>query len=95
MKKIKNVNRIANSAGIITSCCVGLVVGKVIGAALPTNIGIIERIAVMIGTSAIGGYVGDKVGNRFIDETKIVCNAINSIFPEEKELYASQEFHAV
>ena len=45
MKKIKNVNRIANSAGIITSCCVGLVVGKVIGAALPTNIGIIEPVS--------------------------------------------------
>lgn len=95
MKKIKNVNRIANGAGIITSCCVGLVVGKVIGAALPTNIGIIERIAVMIGTSAIGVYFGDKVGNCFVDETKIVCNTINSILPEEKELYVSQEFHAV
>lgn len=95
MKKIKNVNRIANGAGIITSCCVGLVVGKVIGAALPTNIGIIERIAVMIGTSAIGGYVGDKVGNHFIDETKIALHTINSILPEEKELYSSQEFHVV
>ncbi len=95
MKKIENVETIANGAGLISSGCIGLVVCKVIGAALPTNMGLVERIAVAIGTGAIGAYIGDKVANYIIDDTKNVLKTINDILPEEKESYVSQEFHTL
>lgn len=95
MKKIKNINSIANGAGIVSSLCVGFVVGKVIGSALPTNMGLVERIVVMIGVGSIGSYIGDKVGNFVEDDTKITLKTINDMLPEEKELYASQEFHTL
>lgn len=95
MKKIKNINSIANGAGIVSSCCVGFLVGKIIGAALPTNMGLVERIVVMIGTGAIGAYVGDKIENFVEDDTKITLKLINDMLPEEKELYASQEYHTL
>lgn len=95
MKKIKNINSIANGAGIVSSLCVGFVVGKVIGSALPTNMGLVERIAIMIGVGSIGSYIGDKVGNFVEDDTKITLKSINDMLPEEKELYASQEFHTL
>lgn len=95
MKKIKNINSIANGAGIVSSLCVGFVVGKVIGSALPTNMGLVERIAIMIGVGSIGSYIGDKVGNFVEDDTKITLKTINDMLPEEKELYASQEFHTL
>lgn len=95
MKKIENIETIANGAGLISSGCVGLVIGKVIGAALPINMGLVERIAVVIGTGAIGAYIGDKVGIYIIDNTKTTLTIINDILPEEKELYTSQEFHTL
>lgn len=95
MKKIKNINSIANGAGVVSSLCVGFVVGKVIGSALPTNMGLVERIAIMIGVGSIGSYIGDKVGNFVEDDTKITLKTINDMLPEEKELYASQEFHTL
>lgn len=95
MKKIKNINSIANGAGVVSSLCVGFVVGKVIGSALPTNMGLVERITIMIGVGSIGSYIGDKVGNFVEDDTKITLKTINDMLPEEKELYASQEFHTL
>nr|DAV15000.1 MAG TPA: hypothetical protein [Caudoviricetes sp.] len=95
MKKIKNINSIANGAGIVSSLCVGFVVGKVIGSALPTNMSLVERIVIMIGVGSIGSYIGDKVGNFVEDDTKITLKTINDMLPEEKELYASQEFHTL
>lgn len=95
MKKIENIEKIANGAGLISSGCVGLVIGKVIGAALPINMSLVERIAIVVGTGAIGAYIGDKVGNYIIDDTKNVLKTINDILPEEKELYTSQEFHTL
>lgn len=95
MKKIKNIDSIANGASIVSSFCVGFVVGKVIGAALPTNMGLVERIAVMIGIGAISAYFGDKIENFVEDDTKITLMMINDMLPEEKELYASQEYHTL
>ena len=95
MKKIKNINSIANGAGIVSSLCVGFVVGKVIGSALPTNMSLVERIVIMIGVGSIGSYIGDKVGNFVEEDTKITLKTINDMLPEEKELYASQEFHTL
>lgn len=95
MKKIKNINSIANGAGIVSSLCVGFVVGKVIGSALPTNMSLVERIVIMIGVGSIGSYIGDKVGNFVEGDTKITLKTINDMLPEEKELYASQDFHTL
>lgn len=95
MKKIKNIDSIANGAGIVSSFCVGFVVGKVIGASLPTNMGLVERIAVMIGIGAISAYFGDKIENFIEDDTKITLTMINDMLQKEKELYASQEYHTL
>lgn len=96
MKKIKNINSIANGVGIISSACVGYTLGKVVTSILPlNNMRLIGQIAVMIGSGAISGYISEKVGINATDEAKQVLELINEMIPEEKELYASQEFHTL
>lgn len=82
MKKIKNVDTIANGVGIVSSSCVGYVIGTVINAALPSNIKLIGRIAVMIGSGAIGGYLGGKIGHDITNDTKTILESINELIPE-------------
>lgn len=84
MKKIKNVDVIANGAGIVSSACVGFVVGTVINAALPSNMNLVGKIAVMIGSGAIGGYIGGKIGHDVTDDTKIILESINELIPEDQ-----------
>lgn len=95
MKKIKNIDAIANGAGIVTSACIGYTLNKVVMPLLPNNMSLIGRIAVLIGGSAISGYIGGKIGIDVTDNTKCVLELINDMLPEEKELYASQEFHTL
>lgn len=83
MKKIKNIDVIANGVGIVSSSCVGYVIGTVINAALPSNMKLIGKIAVMIGSGAIGGYFGGKIGQDVSNDTKTILESINKMIPEE------------
>lgn len=82
MKKIKNVDVIANGTGIVSSVCVGFVVGTVINAALPSNMKLVGKIAVTIGSGAIGGYLGEKIGLDVTDNAKNILESINELIPE-------------
>lgn len=82
MKKIKNVDAIANGVSIVSSSCVGYVIGTVINAALPSNIKFIGKIAVAIGTGAIGSYIGGKIGQNVSNDTKTILESINELIPE-------------
>lgn len=84
MKKIKNVDAIANGAGIIGSACVGYTLSKVIAPLLPSNMRLIETVIITIGTGAIGGYVGGKIGNDITNDTKIILETINEMIPEDQ-----------
>lgn len=83
MKKIKNIDVIANGVGIVSSSCVGYVIGTVINAALPSNMKLIGKIAVMIGSGAIGSYFGGKIGQDAANDTKTILESINKMIPEE------------
>lgn len=84
MKKIKNVDAIANGAGMVASFCTGAVIGKVVCAVLPDNISLIGKVTVMIGTMAISGYIGGKVSEDVITDTKELLESINAMIPEEE-----------
>lgn len=84
MKKIKNVDAIANGAGMVASFCTGAVIGKVVGAVLPDNISLIGKITVMLGTMAISGYIGSKVCDDVSNDTREILESINAMIPEEE-----------
>ena len=83
MKKIKNVDVIANGAGIVSSACVGFVVGTVINASLPSNMKFVGKIAVAIGSGVISGYLGEKIGHDVTDNAKNILESINELIPED------------
>lgn len=84
MKKIKNVDMIANGVGIVSSACVGYTLGKVIATALPSNMRLMGVIAITIGNAAIGAYVGEKVGTMVTNDTKFILESINEMIPEDQ-----------
>ena len=84
MKKIKNVDMIANGVGIVSSACVGYTLGKVIAAALPSNMRLMGVIAITIGNAAIGAYVGEKVGTMVTNDAKAVLESINEMISEDQ-----------
>ena len=77
MKKIKNVDVIANGAGIVSSACVGFVVSTVINSALPRNMKFVGTIAFTIGSGIIGGYLGEKIGLDVTDKTENILESMN------------------
>lgn len=83
MKKIKNVDMIANGAGIVSSVCVGFVVSTVIVEALPSNMKFVGKIAVTIGSGLISGYLGEKIGLDVTDKTENILESINELIPED------------
>lgn len=95
MKKIEDTELVAVLIGAIPSTCVSATVGFILGNLLPTNLKPIEKIVTTIGLGVIGGYMGSKSYAYLTEEIENTLNNINELIPEEKELYASQEFHAV
>lgn len=83
MKKIKNIDVIANGAGIVSSACAGFVVSTVIIEALPSNMKFVGKIAVTIGSAVISGYLGEKIGLYVNDNTENMLESINELIPED------------
>lgn len=98
MKKIENVEMIAECAAIIPSVCVSATLGLILGNLLPAKLGPMQKIVTIIGFGAIGGYATSKTYTYATDEIKDTLNIINGLIPEDqyvKEPYASQEFHTL
>lgn len=95
MKKIEDIELVAGFIGVIPSTCACATVGVILGNLLPINLGPMQKIVTTIGLGVIGGYIGSKSHTYLTEEIKDALNTINRLIPEEKELYASQEFHAV
>lgn len=83
MKKIKNVDVIADGAGMVSIACVGFVVGTVISTSLPSNMKFVGKIAVSIGSGVICSYLGEKIGLDVADKTKNMLESINELISED------------
>lgn len=95
MKKIEDTELVAGLISVIPSTCVSTTVELILGNLLPANLKPIQKIGTIIGLGVIGSYIGLKSYTYLTEEIESTLNTINGLIPEEKELYVSQEFHAV
>ena len=62
-----NINIIKLVGKTVISMGVGTVVGQAVKATTPANVGKLGKFLAVVGSAALGGYLGEKVANELID----------------------------
>ena len=66
-----NTNIIKLVGKTVISISVDTVVGNAVGATIPKNAGKVGKILAVIGSAALGSYLGEKVANELMVTNKI------------------------